>query len=1144
MKIKELHIRNIASIEKADIDFSKDLVDDVTSEPASIFLISGDTGVGKSIILDGIAMALYGTTPRLESVENPRNNKFVNAGGDEVRVNSIEQYTRLGISEKDECYSEVVYEGNDSREYRSRLTLGYTLGRDKVLHHSTYSMKLTVGTDQFGTKEDVKSLNEKAIGLTFKQFNRMVMLAQGQFAAFLTGKKDERQDILEQLTNTEHFSAFGEAIARLFKGAKDKLSDADKLEKQAAKYLLPASEVEELKLQMADAITEEMDNEKALKAIDTQIEAVKKVEGAQKKIQESSVRKTELEGIRAGREYVDARTLVLDWDNTVTERQRLIDLRKEQQELETANEKARELSGEFGTLSDDLAFQNDDVRRRKVKLAGMQAWLAERSDRKDLYDHAGENIVKLGNLKGLLESIDGFQQKVDEESGRTEALKQDEASRKAHFETVKEALEIKQEEIDVLLKEQRELNPQETNAELNALPRKFGKLDNLSRGISDLAEAKEALEELKTAIGEDEKRLADLDEKVEGAINAKNNAREKHDIAQRCYSIMSSSADDLLVNLREQMQKEKIDTCPLCGQRIDAYTENYTSKMTELDEVRAEALKKLEDAEDTFKSVKEERDNFAGKLEEKKKVAERKRKEILAKEKGIREVALEVGLDPETDLSGQIQTAKEALEDRNETLKKRQDRLTEIGDVVRSLMEERKPLEKRRNDADKELQRASKLVTDNQKEIEDNQRRKSEAEKIKKSLSDELSQAMDAIYPAWMSDLDVAITSLKADAEEYGRRAKEKATEEIDIQNLARQIDNLETTRKGILKLFPAWDKPKEPVSHPSVDIVQEWTALNGQASSAYTTIGRYEHDIQEYKEYLDLWYLSTGRDEAALDAIQALEPKLPEFRLLVKDTEEKYRDACKDLINAQKDKGDAMEELGIAEESEIPVLKKLEDDAAALKEMHDVIVSRKSEIKTKLDADKKNLEEYDDKKKALKEAEAVFQKWEPINRHFGGSRFRTVVQTYILRPLLNNANIYLKEITDRYKLTCSEDNEQLSILVQDRYNKDQIRSATVLSGGERFMISLALSLALSSLNRPDMNVNILFIDEGFGTLDKASLESVMDTLEKLRDIAGESNRRVGIISHREELDERIPTRIHVVKKGEGRSLVEIVHGQ
>ena len=99
-----------------------------------------------------------------------------------------------------------------------------------------------------------------------------------------------------------------------------------------------------------------------------------------------------------------------------------------------------------------------------------------------------------------------------------------------------------------------------------------------------------------------------------------------------------------------------------------------------------------------------------------------------------------------------------------------------------------------------------------------------------------------------------------------------------------------------------------------------------------------------------------------------------------------------------------------------------------------------------------------------------------------------------------------------------------------------------MLSGGERFMVSLALSLALSSLNRPDLNVNILFIDEGFGTLDQKSLDSVMSTLEKLQDIAGQSNRRVGIISHREELNERIRNQIRVRLHGEGRSRVEIVN--
>ena len=187
-----------------------------------------------------------------------------------------------------------------------------------------------------------------------------------------------------------------------------------------------------------------------------------------------------------------------------------------------------------------------------------------------------------------------------------------------------------------------------------------------------------------------------------------------------------------------------------------------------------------------------------------------------------------------------------------------------------------------------------------------------------------------------------------------------------------------------------------------------------------------------------------------------------------------------------------------------------------------------------------KNVAELKEAEKKLEEATEVFQKWELLNHYFGGTRFRTLVQTYILRPLLNNANIYLERITDRYKLTCSEENDQLSILVHDRYNKGQVRSATILSGGERFMISLALSLALSSLNHPDMNVNILFIDEGFGTLDERNLDSVMSTLERLQEIAGESNRRVGIISHREELVERIPVKIEVKRKGEGRSVVEV----
>ena len=210
MKLKELHIRNIASIERADIDFEKDLNDAITGDPASIFLISGDTGAGKSVILDSISMALYKNTPRISGVANKRENNFTDTEGESISINSIEQYTRLGITEKDDSYSEVVFEGNDEKIYSARLELGITRGRkdengNRPLKHRQPNWTVKIGQ---GGWQNVDARTGQpildAIGLTFEQFGRMAMLAQGQFANFLTGDKKEREAILEQLTNTQH----------------------------------------------------------------------------------------------------------------------------------------------------------------------------------------------------------------------------------------------------------------------------------------------------------------------------------------------------------------------------------------------------------------------------------------------------------------------------------------------------------------------------------------------------------------------------------------------------------------------------------------------------------------------------------------------------------------------------------------------------------------------------------------------------------------------------------------------------------------------------------------------------------------------------------------------------------------------------
>jgi DNA repair exonuclease SbcCD ATPase subunit len=298
--------------------------------------------------------------------------------------------------------------------------------------------------------------------------------------------------------------------------------------------------------------------------------------------------------------------------------------------------------------------------------------------------------------------------------------------------------------------------------------------------------------------------------------------------------------------------------------------------------------------------------------------------------------------------------------------------------------------------------------------------------------------------------------------------------------------------------------------------------------------------NIAELSKALSAYYQASGKTEQVLQALIASESQIANARQFVNDADSQLSSRKNTIEEAQKQIDAAIKKLNITNRSELPDKQQIEEEKKTTNGQRDDILGKLGEIKKRLDDNKENNDRLKEIENDLAIAKQQFARWDRLNAIFGGTRFRTLVQTYILRPLLNNANIYLEQITDRYLLTCSEDNEQLSILVLDRYNKNQVRSVTVLSGGERFMISLALSLALSSLKRSDMNINILFIDEGFGTLDEKSLNSVMSTLEKLQEIAGQTNRRVGIISHREELDERIPVQIHLDKKGEGRSIVEI----
>jgi len=171
-----------------------------------------------------------------------------------------------------------------------------------------------------------------------------------------------------------------------------------------------------------------------------------------------------------------------------------------------------------------------------------------------------------------------------------------------------------------------------------------------------------------------------------------------------------------------------------------------------------------------------------------------------------------------------------------------------------------------------------------------------------------------------------------------------------------------------------------------------------------------------------------------------------------------------------------------------------------------------------------------------------IHNTWKILFGLIGDSKdaFNTYVQRFTLQNLLELANIHLYSLNKRYSLKMESSykkGEELNFNLIDHYQTSQSRLVDTSSGGEKFIISLALALGLSDLASKNVQINSLFIDEGFGTLDNNTLETVISTLETLQS----QGKMIGIISHVENLKERIPTQIQITKKSNGVSIVDII---
>ncbi|TFW30923.1 AAA family ATPase [Massilia horti] len=176
-----------------------------------------------------------------------------------------------------------------------------------------------------------------------------------------------------------------------------------------------------------------------------------------------------------------------------------------------------------------------------------------------------------------------------------------------------------------------------------------------------------------------------------------------------------------------------------------------------------------------------------------------------------------------------------------------------------------------------------------------------------------------------------------------------------------------------------------------------------------------------------------------------------------------------------------------------------------------------------------------------IEKQQALEQRWGRLSELIGssdGKKFRNYAQQFTLDVLLGYANQHLAQLARRYRLerVASNAGPSLALMVRDQDMGGEVRSVNSLSGGESFLVSLALALALASLSSNRVRVESLFIDEGFGSLDSDTLGIAMDALDALQSLG----RKVGVISHVQEMTERIATKVMVRPGGGGSSAITI----
>lgn len=1139
MKLQKLIIENIASIEKASIDFEHGPLGE-----DSIFLICGPTGAGKSTLLDAVCLALYNTTPRLRQAANERyldENDSFSGTTEEVSIDDSRMLMR-----RDSVSARVELWFTDAAGEALLAVWSVARARNKIggkIQKVVWTLSLQDGTPLTNKSTETRAEIERRVGLTFEQFCRTTLLAQGEFTKFLKSKEEEKSNILEKLTGTEIYSRISREIYAM---KTEKEAELQELKAQTGGVVLLSDE------QLAALQTEEEQITAEITSLRAQLKQwqdfwkwmadeqklVHEWNEAEKAFQTVTER-VESEGYKRNKQLLD------DWDRTSDVRFQWTEQAALQQRIRTSEAELGQLSQKYRALNRDYGRLERMLGRCREQQTACETFLSGVQEKVPVY----ESVQSLAALSDQMQRSLQVMAECEKEQHRKEVdrLKTAEARQKASaaYEEARKVEEEKQAEVTACRTQLEALQPEKLRKEKQEADARLGDWKALREALTVRMEKEKAWQEVQQSrktLQEDGQRQQQVLETLKAQAEA---CRKEKEEVQQVYDKQRMSCEDWAREARARLSKG--DVCPVCGRPVDEDLGNEAHFVSLLEPVRAlleEKTRRVEEALAAQARADAEVRSLA-RLE----VMEAK-KETVAEaafrqaEAAVQQLPLATVVTDAVDGMVQVEQGLLAQQEVCARLEAQWQQVEEGQQQLNRLTKAREALTANREQWHRQVEETDKVASRLEAEL----RMLGETlsrEQLTVSQCREKGEALVTFAPwktDWQTDQEGFVARLQEEAARYAERLVEKDKLSHQVEVLTTQRNQVQEVRQSIWTVLPAWKQIEEeavPEGPCPEGLPAQWNALYTAVLSVCHAMQTSQKLAEEKKEGVEAFL--TTHPEISREYLEKLAGLEVEKVSLARRTLQKLDN---ELTTCRAERERIDRELSAhraqrPQEMEAVTPEVVEEKIARQESQLTEKVSRLGALDQMRQHHEEGLQRIRQLKEQIEEKQKEVDSWAGVAALFGsadGKKFRNIAQSYVLRQLLAGANHYLRRLTDRYRMECPPGG--LTILLRDEYQGGVKRPTSTISGGESFLVSLALALGLSSLNRKSLSVDVLFIDEGFGTLDSDYLNTVMESLEKLHQIGG---KKVGIISHVEALRERIATQIHVERVNHTLSRVEVV---